>query len=148
MVIGTALRALNGSGNGEEERAPMPRRALDPDASSMRLDDTPGDGESLLDHEGLSGLEHGSQEVRQVSIEGHLLECLAQRRLIRVRARDSQPAEHPLLVDDVNGTPVSKVLDDEPGDVRQRFLDNRGTWTARRRPRPGTGVLVRSGVAP
>src|SRR5688500_18784119 len=47
MVIGTALRAgIGGSGNGEEERAPMPRRALDPDASSMRLDDTPGDGES------------------------------------------------------------------------------------------------------
>ncbi len=72
--------------------------------------------------DGPFALNHRPHEVREISIGRHLLENRAQRRLGRVRARDFQSAELPLLVHHVNGTPVGDILNDQPSHGRQRLL--------------------------
>ena len=64
--------------------------------------------------DGPFALNHRPHEVREISIGRHLLENRAKLRLGRVRARDFQSAELPLLVHHVNGTPVGDILNDQP----------------------------------
>jgi len=76
----------------------------------------------VLDEDRPSTLTHRLDEVREISIGRHLLEHRAQRRLIRVRARDLQSTESPFLIHHVDGTPVGEILNDEPSQVRQRLV--------------------------
>ena len=76
----------------------------------------------MLDDDGPFALNHRPHEVREISIGRHLLENRAKRRLGRVRARDLQSPEVPMLLHHVNGTPVSDILNDQPSHGRQRLL--------------------------
>src|SRR5215510_2533092 len=76
----------------------------------------------VFDEKRLPRLNHRSEEVRSISIDAHLLEACAERRVRRVCAGHLEPSEVLVLLHDVDDAPIREVTNDQLGNGPDRLF--------------------------